>query len=65
MDEQNFEHDDPEETARRLAESDAEHQDTREEVVAERTTTELPPIEGMHIHHHVHERIQVRLESGL
>lgn len=59
VDEQIFEHDDPEETARRLAESNAEHQDTSEEIVAERTTTELPLIEGMHMHHHVHERIQV------
>ncbi|KAI5363336.1 hypothetical protein Slin15195_G107220 [Septoria linicola] len=58
VDVQNFEHDDPAETAHRLAEADAEHHDTREEVVAERTTTELPTIEGLHIHHHVHERIQ-------
>ncbi|CAK1358546.1 unnamed protein product [Cercospora beticola] len=58
VDEHNFEHDDPAETTKHLAAVDAEHRDTFESVVAERTTTELPTIEGQHIHHHVHERIQ-------
>lgn len=59
VEEQNFEYGDPEDTSRRLAELDAEYQNSREEVIAESTTTELPTIEGLHIHHHVHERIQV------
>ncbi|KAL9529315.1 hypothetical protein SMMN14_07396 [Sphaerulina musiva] len=58
VEEQNFEYGDPEDTSRRLAELDAEYQNSREEVIAESTTTELPTIEGLHVHHHVHERIQ-------
>ncbi|KAM3424322.1 hypothetical protein BST61_g11141 [Cercospora zeina] len=52
VDEHNFEHDDPAETTKHLAAVDAEHRDTFESVVAERTTTELPTLEGQHIHHH-------------
>ncbi|EME78397.1 uncharacterized protein MYCFIDRAFT_36799 [Pseudocercospora fijiensis CIRAD86] len=58
VEQENFEHDDPAEVQSVLAEVASQFQNEVNNVTAEKTTSTLPDIEGVHVHHHVFETIQ-------
>lgn len=55
-----FEHDDHSRNKERLAAEAAQFKDQSTRVEGERRTTAVPAVAGEHVHHHVHENIQVR-----
>lgn len=55
----NFEHDNADQVKQKLAAEQARFKDTTQTVAGEHRTTAMPTVAGEHVHHHVHENIQV------